>query len=315
MKVKQVSILAYNKVSLFELACAVELFAIPRPEFEQWYQAEVITFENRELELIADMTLTCKHANDLRQTDLLVVPSWPISQTEIDPVLSKSILDFYHQGGRIISFCSGSFLLGRLGILDGKSATTHWRYADAFKQEFPKVNYVDDVLYVKEDRIGCSAGSASAIDLGIDIIRHDFGFGHANSVARRLVLPAHRAGGQKQFVEKTIPRGRNSFSETLDWAVMNISEDLTIDQLAKRANLTRRTFDRRFRHTFNQTPTQWLIERKLEIAKGRLESTEDSLESIAGQAGFANAITMRHNFNKYLAITPSQYRIQFKQNL
>ncbi len=315
MKVKQVSILAYNKVSLFELACAVELFAIPRPEFEQWYQAEVITFENRELELIADMTLTCKHANDLRQTDLLIVPSWPISQTEIDPLLSQSILDFYHQGGRIISFCSGSFLLGRLGILDGKSATTHWRYADEFKQEFPKVNYVDDVLYVKEDRIGCSAGSASAIDLGIDIIRHDFGFGHANSVARRLVLPAHRAGGQKQFVEKTIPRGRNSFSETLDWAVMNISEDLTIDQLAKRANLTRRTFDRRFRHTFNQTPTQWLIERKLEIAKGRLESTEDSLESIAGQAGFANAITMRHNFNKYLAITPSQYRMQFKQNL
>lgn len=312
---KNVSILAFNQVSLFELACAVEIFAISRPEFKHWYTTNIVTFAEGPLSLTSNMTLTCKTVTDLRDTDLLVIPSWPVEKVEIDGLLSQAILELYARGGHIISFCSGSFLLARLGLLNGKTATTHWRYADEFKKQFADVGYIDDVLYVHDGQIGCSAGSASAIDLGIEIIRQDFGFEYANSVARRLVLPAHRTGGQKQYVEKVVSRGNNHFSKALDWAASNLDSELSIDQLAQRANMTRRTFDRRFRQTFNQTATQWLIEQKLDLAKGLLESSTENLESIASKSGFNNAITLRHNFNKYLAISPSRYRDQFRQSL
>jgi AraC family transcriptional activator FtrA len=310
-----VSILAYDKVSLFELACAVELFAIPRPEFAQWYQTDVVTFSESPLSLVSNLSFTCKTVTDLDHTDLLIIPSWPVEQVEVDPVLSETILKLYSRGGRIVSFCSGSFLLARLGLLNGRTATTHWRYADEFKQQFPAVGYVDDVLYVHDGQIGCSAGSASAIDLGIEVIRQDFGFEFANAVARRLVLPAHRTGGQKQYVEKVVNQDKNHFSSALEWAATNLDSELSIDQLAQRANMTRRTFDRRFRQTFNQTATQWLILQKLDLAKGLLESSNENLERIATNSGFNNAITLRHNFNKYLAISPSRYRDQFRQNL
>lgn len=312
---KNVSILAYNNVSLFELACAVELFAIPRQEFTSWYKAKVVTFSKDLLSIGSNMSLTCNTVTDLQDTDLLIIPSWPVDKSDVDPELSAAIHNLYKTGARIVSFCSGAFLLARLGLLKGKAATTHWRYADEFKQQFPTVSYIDDVLYVLDGQIGCSAGSASAIDLGIELIRQDFGFECANTVARRLVLPAHRTGGQKQYVEKVIKHGKNHFSSALDWASANLNSELSIDRLAQRANMTRRTFDRRFRQTFNQTATQWLIEQKLDLAKGLLESTDENLERIANQSGFNSAITLRHNFNKYLAISPSRYRDQFKQSL
>ncbi len=149
---KRVAILSFPHVAMFEIACAVELFGLPRPEFESWYQCEVVSFEHAPLETTAGLQLQAKAVKQLDDYDMLVVPSWPASQSNLPPLLAEQVLRCYQHGKRIVSFCSGSFLLAELGILEGRNATTHWRYAQQFQQRFPNLNYLDDVLYVYDGR-------------------------------------------------------------------------------------------------------------------------------------------------------------------
>jgi len=307
----RVGVLSYSNVALFELACAVELFGLARPEIDNWYSCDVITFEDQSLATTAGLMLQAKHVTDLHDYDMLVVPSWPVEEQAISTLMSAQVLAFHHQGKRVISFCSGAFLLAQLGLLTGCDATTHWRYADKFKQRFPTLNYVEDVLYLYDGHIGCSAGSASGIDLGLEIIRQDFGYDIANQVARRLVVSAHRQGGQSQFVETPILSVPNQFSDAIDWALSHLSEDITVNMLASHANMSRRTFDRKFRSSFNLSPKTWLIQQRLEKAKWLLESETHSIEKVAEISGFENATTMRHHFRKQLSISPMQHRQQF----
>lgn len=309
----KVTILLCETLSLFELACANELFALPRPEFDTWYETQIVTLGKKTFEGQGGTFFHCPNVKRLPAADLLVIPSFPTNINQLEPLLANEIHNHYKSGGRIISFCSGAFLLAALGLLDNRTAITHWRYAEQFKQRFPHIAYRDDSLYWYDGQIGCSAGSAAAIDLGIAVIRDDFGYQQANSVARRLVLPAHRDGGQSQFVQKPLSSANSTLSNVLDWAVKQKGSSLTIECIAKKANMTRRTFDRHFIRQFNITPHQWLCERKLDAAKQLLETTEFTIERIAEQAGFDNAVTLRHNFNKYLSISPSQYRQRFRQ--
>lgn len=309
----RVCILLFKQLSMFELGSAMELFALPRDEFDDWYTTRVVSLDCQSRAGNAGIALSCEHVQHLPKCDLLVVPSY--SPDEQPSTHNKNeILQHYANGGRIISFCSGSFLLAHLGLLDGRRAITHWRYAENFKRLFPHLNYQDNILYSYDGQIGCSAGSAAGIDLGIEVIRQDFGHECANAVARRLVLPAHRKGSQSQFVKKPISYRNSSLSDVLDWAVNNLSSALTIDQLSERANMTRRTFDRHFRKNYNMSPLEWLNERKLEVAKLLLEESQLSLDTIAEKAGYDNAITLRHNFKKYLCTTPTQYRDTFLQS-
>ncbi|GAB3039409.1 GlxA family transcriptional regulator [Bowmanella dokdonensis] len=310
----KVTILLTGPLSLFELACATELFALPRPEFGQWYSTGLVSLSTNQFNGLCHTTLVCEQVEELPPTDLLVIPSYPVSQTEVESKLSEQILRHYQQGGRVISFCSGAFLLAELGLFQGRAATTHWRYAGQFKARFPHVQYQDDVLYLYDGRVGCSAGSAAAIDLGIEVIRRDYGYHYANTVARRLVLPAHRSGGQSQFVQKPLAVAKSSVSQVLDWAVKHLSSELTVDRLAQRANMTRRTFDRHFKKHYNMTPLEWLNERRLEVAKTLLETTSLSIDLIAQKAGFESPVTLRHNFNKTLSISPSRYRATFQSS-
>ncbi|MFS1704242.1 helix-turn-helix domain-containing protein [Alteromonas sp. AMM-1] len=307
----KVVIVVAEQVSLFELASAVELFALPRPEFKHWYSTDIVAFGKTALSGLCDSTFSCRQVTQLPECDLLVIPSFPVSITTIDSTLKHAVLQHYQKGGRIISFCSGSFLLAALGLLNGRIATTHWRYASTFKQRFPHVTYQEDILYHYDGIIGCSAGSAAGLDLGIEVIRQDFGYHVANTVARRLVLPAHRNGGQSQFVEKPLPQTKSSVSQALDWAVKHLSPELTIDDIANKASMTRRTFDRHFKKHYHMTPLEWLQARKLEVAKSLLETTQLGLDHIAERAGFDNAITLRYNFRKYLSISPSEYKATF----
>jgi len=311
MSRKRIAILSYANVALFEMACAVELFGLPRPEFESWYQCDVVTFEEAAFPTTAGLLLQARQVEDLSDYDILVVPSWGASEKNIPLPLSEAVLAFHQQGKRILSFCSGAFLLAELGILDGRDATTHWRYEAVFKKRFPQLNYIDDVLYLYDGQIGCSAGSASAIDLGLEIIRQDFGYTIANQVARRLVVSAHRQGGQSQFVETPMLEVPNQFSASIDWALGHLDENIDVNALAARANMSRRTFDRKFRSSFNLSPKAWLIQQRLEKAKLLLESQQHSIEKVAAMSGFDNAITMRHHFRKSLSISPAQYRQQF----
>lgn len=307
----QIAILTYPQAALFELGCAVELFALPRPEFEHWYQCEVVSFSAPPLSVTGGIQLLSKTVDSLDAYSMLVIPSWPVNRDNVAPAIDAEIHRFYQQGKRIISFCSGAFLLAELGLLNGRQATTHWRYADLFRQRFPAVNYVEDVLYIYQPPLGCSAGSAAALDLGIEIIRQDYGYKIANQVARRLVLSAHRKGGQSQFVETPLLQHSPLFSATLDWALSHLSDKVSIDGLAKRAGMSRRTFDRKFRTTFNMSAQQWLILQRVEHVKALLEHGNNNIEHIAARSGFENAVTLRYHFRKVLGVSPAEYRQQF----
>ncbi len=306
----RVAIVVDESIALFELGCAVELFALPRPEINQWYQTEIVTFSSGSLKATGGIAMSVKQVTSLTDYQSLVIPSWPTNK-QAPPTLLQAIVNFYNKGGRILSFCSGSFLLAQTNLLNGRSAITHWRYADQFKQQFPEVDYVEDVLYVLKGQIGCSAGSSAAIDLGIEVIRKDFGYQIANQVARRLVLAAHRSGGQSQFVETPLPKDSSQFSATLDWAIQHIDQSLDVNQLAEKANMTRRTFDRHFRNTINMSPKEWLIQQRLERAKSLLETTQHKVDQVAYNSGFESAMSLRHNFRKYLSLSPTDYRKQF----
>lgn len=311
---QKIAILSYNGSALFELGCAVELFALPRPEFENWYDCEVVSFDAGPMQTTGGLSLSARQIDSLRDYDCLVVPSWPTHILQLHGLLAEQVRKFHTAGKRILTFCSGAFLLAGLGLLDNRQATTHWRYAEKFQRRFPAVDYVPDVLYVYDGQIGCSAGSASAIDLGLEVIRQDFGHEIASQVARRLVISAHRKGGQSQYVEAPVLGNPGRFSEALDWAIANIDHSFTIDTLAAQANMTRRTFDRRFRGAFNMSPKEWLTNQRLNLAKQLLERPQINVEQVASRAGFDNATTMRHHFRKTMGVSPRQYRDQFAIN-
>lgn len=308
---RRIAILTHAHCSLFELGCAVELFALPRPEIAHWYACDVVNLEGAPFESTAGVTIAAKCVTSLSDYDTLVIPSWPTQGDPVPEVLAREVRAFAQAGKRLLSFCSGAFLLAELGLLDGRQATTHWRYAERFKARFAQVDYVDDVLYVWQEPIGCSAGSAAALDLGLAVIRHDFGYKVANQVARRLVMSAHRAGGQSQFVEAPMLAVPNQFAGALDWAQQHLTSPINVDQLAARANMSRRTFERKFRASFNLSPNEWLIQQKIERAKGLLEETTLPLERLAEQSGFDSVVTLRHHFRRLLGVSPKQYQQQF----
>ncbi|WP_372871944.1 helix-turn-helix domain-containing protein [Shewanella sp.] len=316
----KVLILVPPQVSLFELGCATELFALPRPEFSHWYQTRLMRWHesaSHEAKALTEplpasggLGLVAPIGDSFDGVDTLVVPSWPIEVTPPASLL-YAIRRFFEGGGRLISFCSGAFLLAGAGVLDGKAACTHWRYGAAFRERFANVTVQDEVLYSFDGRIGCSAGSAAAIDLGLALIRHDFGSEMANQVARRLVLSPHRSGGQAQFVQTPVPRRPDAFSATLDWALSRLDEVISVEQLAAKSHMSRRSFDRRFRLATGTSPKLWLLQHRLDSAKRLLEETNLGLDAVAAQAGLGQALNLRLHFQKQLGITPSQYRQQF----
>ncbi len=307
----RVAILAHSHVTLFEMSCAIELFALPRPEFDAWYQTDVINLEGTNINTTGGIALTAQHSEDLTRYDTLIIPGWPTWDFTIPTIIEQQVSVFAQQGKRILTLCSGAFLLAKLGLLDGKKATTHWMYEQKFRTQFPNVDYQPYVLYVFDGNLGCSAGSAAALDLGLAVIRHDFGYTVANQVAKRLVVSGHRSGGQAQFVETPLLEVPNQFSQTLDWAKSNLDKLIQIDTLASKANMSRRTFDRKFRSSFNMSPKEWLTQQRIERAKALLEQESTSVERLAILAGFDNATTMRHHFRRLVGVSPQQYRSQF----
>lgn len=309
----KVAILAFDPIATFELACAIEIFALPRPEYGNWYQTEVVCFEKVPLQATGGITISAKSIPSLDGYHTLVIPSWKIDSNHVRLDLAEKITEFSAHGGRIVSFCSGAFLLAQLGLLQNKRATTHWRYSEIFKRRFPLVNFVDDVLYTHDQNISCSAGSAAALDLGVDIVREDFGHEVANNVARRLVIAPHRRGGQAQYIETPVAKNTGTFSHTLDWAIKNLHEPISVDDLAKQANMSRRTFDRHFKSALGTSPKVWINQQKINLARQLLETENLSIEQLALKVGYDSGITLRFNFNKYVGVSPSQYQTQFRK--
>ena len=306
----KVAILCKQNASLFELGCATEFFALARPEIPNWYQGEVVSFEHHKVNTVAGISMNIRQIRSLAEFNTLVIPSWYPEQT-----LDQNVIDmeqsFYQNGGRILSFCTGAFFAAECGLLTHREATTHWAYAGTFKALYPDVTFVEDVLYVYQDNIGCSAGSAAAIDFSLAVIRDDFGHAIANQVARRLVVSPHRDGGQAQFVETPMLSNQVLFAKTLDWAKAHLDTQINVDTLAQQAAMSRRSFDRHFRASMGISAKTWLTQQRLDLAKRILEENKLNMEQVAIQSGFNNPMTLRHCFRQFLTISPSQYRRQF----
>lgn len=306
-----VAILTSETSSLFELSCAVELFILPRPEFTTWYAGDVVSFANTQVRSSAGLVFNAMAVSGFNSYDTVLIPSWPVEQAPIDPKLARALLSFHHNGGRLVSFCSDAFFLGRLGLLDNCEATTHWRYSQQFEQEFPLAQFRNNVLYVNQGQVATSAGGAAALDLGIELIRQDFGVRAAQLVAKRLVVSPYRKGGQAQYSEQPKSSYHRDFKNTLTWVQSNLQEQIRVDDMAHQSNMSRRTFDRQFKLKMGQSPKAWIVSQRIELALSTLEHSNPPLERLAELSGFENAAALRHHFKQRLGVSPRQYRDQF----
>lgn len=243
---------------------------------------------------------------------LIVIPGWPTDGAQPSRAIRKALQSAHDRGARIASICSGAFLLAACGLLAGKRATTHWLYADRFRELYPEVILNAEVLYVDEGAILTSAGSAAGVDLLLHIVRQDLGAKAANEIARRLVVPAHRDGGQAQFIPRPVPiKRRDRLSPLLDRIRANPADDWSIARMAREAAMSTRTFTRRFREVTGMAPGDWVTAVRTETARFLLETEAAGLEDIAAAAGFGSVATLRHHFRLRIGVPPMAYRARF----
>jgi transcriptional regulator GlxA family with amidase domain len=248
----------------------------------------------------------------LESADTVVVPgigdhAWPIPDAALDALRAAA-----ERGARVASICTGAFVLAAAGLLDGRRATTHWQYASLLARSFPRVEVDPDVLYVDEGDVLTSAGVAAGVDLCLYLVRRDFGADAANAIARRMVVAAHRDGGQAQFVERPLPPAAGGgLAATRAWMEERLAEPLTVADMARHAGWSARTFARRFVAETGTTPLQWLIGRRVAEAQRLLEVSDASVEEVAARCGFGGAVALRQHFGRVVGTSPTAYRRAF----
>jgi AraC family transcriptional regulator, transcriptional activator FtrA len=307
--------LAYDRLSTFEFSIAIEVFGMPQPDVKHWYKFDICALDKGYLQARGGIEVVSPRlgVQALREADTILIPGW--SSPDVDPPkeLVSELQRAYRRGARIVSFCSGAFVVAAAGLLDGKSATTHWRYADSLAKRYPSIHVRPDVLYVDEESILTAAGSAAAIDLSLHVVRKDFGTKLANDIARRLVIQPHREGGQAQFIQAPIVDPAFPWLANLfDWVQTHIHEDLTIKRLADKARMSQRTFIRHFESACGSSPGEWILKLRIRRAKELLEMTNFSIEDIAARCGFGSSTTLQHHFRNRLHLSPTAYRLAFK---
>lgn len=251
----------------------------------------------------------------LAQADTVIVPGW--ADVDVDPPadLVDAVRAAHEAGARVASLCTGAFVLAAAGLLDGRRATTHWAHTEALAARHPRVEVDPDVLYVDNGSVLTSAGKAAAMDLCLHLVRLDHGSAIANTLARRLVVPPHRAGGQAQFVTAPVPaRDDHPLAELLPWAIERLDRALTVEDLARRANMSARHLGRHFRAVTGTTPLQWLLTQRIRRAQELLEATGDSVDAIAAATGMGTATTLRRHFHRTLGVPPDAYRRTFRSS-
>ena len=307
--------LAYDGLCTFEFGCTYEIFGLPRPELDRpWYRFEVCAAEPGPLRAVGGLAVQASHdLNLIEQADTVIVPGWRGPDEPVPLALLDALARVPERGARLVSICSGVFVLAAAGVLDGRRATTHWRYAERLARRYPRIDVDPDVLYVDEGPILTSAGSAAGLDLCLHIVRCDHGAAIANQVARRLVLAPHRDGGQRQFVETPVACGADTkkLAALLDWLPAYIDEELTVNDLARHAGMSLRTFQRRIRECTGTAPGEWLIRQRIARARHLVETTSLTIEQIATRSGFGAVGTLRYHFRRLVGTTPTAYRRTF----
>ncbi len=309
-----VTALAHQDLCTFEYGVTVEIFGQRRPEMgDDWYEFATVAPEPGALRALGGLTFHAERGLDaLTDTDTIVIPGWSGIDVPVPPALIEALRAAHARGARIATICSGAFVLAATGLLDGKRATTHWRYAAALAQRHPSITVDPNVLYIEEDPLFTSAGSTAGIDLLLHLVRRDHGAEKANAVARRLVMAPHRQGGQAQFIERPLPRHENNrLAPLLDAMRADLARDYRIPELAQAAAMSERTFLRRFVEATGMAPGEWFVAERIELAKQILEAGDVSIEEVATLVGFGSVDTLRHHFRRRLGISPRAYRERF----
>ncbi len=316
-KNRAVCILVYDQLCTFEYGIALEVFALPRPEYADWYQTYIVTAETGPVRGRGNIVVEAdRDIEKLVGADLIIIPGWHDLRAKISPVLSDALIRAHNKGAKLVSICSGVFVLAQTGLLKGRTITTHWRYADIFQKMYPEIGVDADVLYIDDEDILTSAGSAAGLDLCLHIIRKEFGPERANEVARRLVVPAHRDGSQAQFISRPLDGGyRGRIAVLIDMLRENLDKDWSIEKMAETAGTSARTLQRRFRKATGKSPHGWLTEVRVELAKDLLETTDMNIQGIADITGLKTPETLRHHFKRLTSISPTQYRYKFSSNV
>lgn len=310
--------LLYDGLCTFEFGIAAEIFGLARSEMgKSWYRFASCAIEAGPLRAHGGFLLTPEHGIELlEQADIVVVPGWKGADESVPEELCERLRQAHERGARLASICSGAFVLAATGLLDGGTATTHWRYADALRSRYPQIAVDHASLYRSHGRIFTSAGSAAGIDLLVEIVRQDFGNEAANSVARRLVMPAHRTGGQAQFLERPVPaRHQSEVAPLLDRIRAELGAVWTLERMASECRMSLRTFVRRFTEATGMPPGEWLACERIELVKELLIQRRHSIEEIALAVGMGSADTLRHNFRKRTGVSPKAYQFQFSGSL
>ncbi|WP_243060663.1 GlxA family transcriptional regulator [Nocardioides sp. SR21] len=310
----RIALALHGATMLYEVAIAAEIFSVDRADLSPtgaWYDLVVCTSDGRPHPWLPGLPTASYDA--IADADTVVVPSIDDLDLVPEPELVAALRDAHAGGVRVASLCTGAYVLAAAGLLDGRRATTHWMYAEDLARKYPQVDVRSDVLYIDEGDVLTSAGKTAALDLCIHLVRRDLGATAANGLARRLVMPAHRTGGQAQFITPaTEPRTPDGLSPTLEWARARLDQPLTVGDLAGRAGLSTRQLARRMNAELQVGPLDWLHQQRIARAQKLLERTDASVEHIASSCGMGTATTLRRHFHRAVGVTPTAYRSTFR---
>lgn len=306
--------LAYDGLCTFEFGIAVEVFGLDRPEMGPgWYRFLVAAERPGPLAAAGGITVSATAGPEaLAEAGTIVIPGWRGITAEVPEALCAALRAAHGRGARILSFCSGITVLAAAGLLEGRRCTTHWRHAEAVRRRFPGLRLDPSVLYVDEGSVLTAAGTAAGLDLCLHLIRRDFGPEAANVVARRLVVPPQREGGQAQFIPRPVAaRPGTRLAPLLDAVRGRIAEEWTLPRMAGEAAMSLRALHRRFRDATGLAPGAWLLAERLSRAQELLETTPWPVERVAAEAGFGTAATLRLHFRARYGVSPKAWRARF----
>ncbi|MFE2282414.1 GlxA family transcriptional regulator, partial [Streptomyces sp. NPDC059454] len=313
---RNVAAVLLDGVNPFELGVVCEVFGVDRSDDGlPVYDFAVASADGPAVRTNTGFSLQVEHGLERLETaDLIAVPAGSsYVSREFPPELLDALRRGVDRGARVLSVCSGVFVLAAAGLLDGRRAAAHWKHAEDLTRQYPHLTVEPDVLYVDEDPVITSAGTAAGIDACLHLVRKEQGPEVANRIARRMVVPPHRDGGQAQYIERPLPRsGCDTVSEVLVWMERHLDEETTVEQLAARAHMSPRTFARRFQQETGTTPYRWILRQRVLLAQHLLEATDETVDAIAGRTGFGNAAALRHHFVRTVGTTPYAYRRAFR---
>ncbi|MFE3659863.1 helix-turn-helix domain-containing protein [Streptomyces sp. NPDC059165] len=309
---KTVALAVTDGMLHFELALACEVFGADMTGMaDPWYRLSVCGSSAVQF---GRFRLEPDHGLDhLPSADTVIVPGWADVDQDPPAGLIDAVRAAHEAGARLVSLCTGAFVLAAAGLLDGKRATTHWAHTRELTQRYPGVTVDPDVLYVDNGTVLTSAGKAAAMDLCLHLVRLDHGASVANALARKLVVPPHRDGGQAQFVTTPVPAPSNHpLAELFPWVIERLDRPLTVEDLARRARMSSRHLGRHFKSVTGTTPLQWLLTQRIRHAQELLETTDDTVDTIALATGMGTAATLRRHFNRTVGVPPDAYRRTFR---